>query len=645
MRIPRVFVRRRSIVILLLLLIAAFALSAASYQYSSQISANVASLSLDQIHSNTQIEASDLSHVLQKNLDGVSANLDILANTVAVSSENTSAAAQAFNSAQNATRSLTAAYFLTDQTGRIILLSNGSTTTYPPGSGFDMSERQTFTYPKANGATFFSSATPSVSNSSKDYLFISRPVYWKNNGSFAGVAASAIYLGTLGDSLEHDLSPSFQSSLGLLDSRGTILYSGNKSSIGENVFSAAYQSTLPSGLKQQFDTFLNQSLSGNSGFQDISYLGASGTLAYQPVFVNATTGNGGQVPVEFGVLYVVATDTLASSAAALIGQERFVSLGLIVGIAVVSAGCAVAILRWNRNLDRAVREKTSDLLIANSELDAKAKAEKDLMNITAHELRTPTQSILANTEILRRVIRPVVGLPQNLALDYPGQLESLGLDLTPQEIVDLVDSSYRNSQRLQRLTQSILEVARIDNKTLRLETEKFDLNELAKQCIEDTRALMKGEDWNYPKVNIELKQNQAALYVVADKTKISEVLSNLLDNAIRFSKEGDRVLVSTDQKKKKDGGGDLAIIRVTDQGPGVDREILPKLFTKFATKTGTGLGLYISKAYVEAHGGKLNYSDVVDDQNRECGASFEFTLPLDSQVRKPELQRLQAVIA
>ena len=127
------------------------------------------------------------------------------------------------------------------------------------------------------------------------------------------------------------------------------------------------------------------------------------------MFVNATTATGTQIPVQFGVLYVSAPDTLAASAVALIGQERNASLLIILGIAGVAAGLAITTLQWNRRLNETVREKTADLLNVNAQLAAKAKAEKDLLNITAHELRTPTQSILVNSEILRRVIRPILG--------------------------------------------------------------------------------------------------------------------------------------------------------------------------------------------------------------------------------------------
>ena len=620
------FLTRRSALILVLLLIVAAALSVASYEYSSQVSANIASLSVDQIHSNTQIEASDLSHLLQKSLDAVSTNLNLLASSHAVIAQNTSAAILPFSATQNSTQSLTTDYYWINQTGSIILVSNGtSATLYPSGTGTNLSDRSSFLYPKDNGTTFFSSATQSISNSSIDYIFISRPVYGPTK-TFNGVVAAAIDLRTLGRSLESDLSPSFHSQLGLLDFKGTILYSANESLIGQSVFGSAFQNILPPSLKPKFNTFLNQSLNGQAGYQDITYQGTTATLAYQPIFVNATTSSGGQVPVQFGVLYITASDTLASSASALIGQERSVSLMIILGIAAVSAGLAVTTLRWNKRLDDAVREKTSDLLVANRELDRKSQAEKDLMNITAHELRTPTQSILANTEILRRIIRPAIGLQSPLSSDQ-SKIDTLAGDIQPEEIVDLVDSSHRNAQRLQRLTQNILEVARIDNKTFRLEKENFDLNELVKQSVRDTQAFLSRDNSNHSNLTIVFRQKQPELLVDADRTKVGEVVSNILDNAVKFSNEGGKIEITTD---KNDHDERFALVIVKDEGTGVDPELLPKLFTKFATKTGTGLGLYISKSYVEAHGGTLRVENIKD--KGKTGARFSFTIPLVSSM-------------
>jgi signal transduction histidine kinase len=637
------FFTKKSALLLLLLLITALVLSIASYEYSTQVSANVANLSVDEIHSNTQIEANDLGHVLEKSLGSISSNLDVIANSRIVSTQNITGAAPLFNAAENSTKDLTFTYFWLDKNGLLLLSSHGTSQIFAPGTGVNLNNRSYFISPRDNKVTFFSAATPLLSNASVEFLFVSRPVFasiQNQSNAFNGVVGASIDLRTLGRSLQSDLSPKFQSAIGILDFKGGILYSANESIIGQNIFGSAVQNTIPPDLKPEFNAFLNQSLKGQVGLQDISYRGSSGTLAYQPIFVNATTANGGHVPVQFGVLYVTASDTLAASAAALIGQERSASLLIVLGIAGVSGGLALTTLRWNKRLDDAVKQKTADLVSANSQLAAKAKAEKDLLNITAHELRTPTQSILVNSEILRRVIRPVLGIeqPPLTTESFDGsrpEYDMLAGDIEPKEIVEMVESSYRNSQRLQKLTQNILEVARIDNNTLRLEREIFDLNDVVKQPISDARRFLYKDGDEPPANEIRFEPKQPELILKADRTKLGEVITNLLENSIKFTNERGTISVTTD----KDDKG-FAIVTVKDEGSGIDPEIFPQLFSKFATKTGTGLGLYISKAYVEAHGGKISAENNCGESK---GAIFSFTIPLTTDAVSKDEQIVNVV--
>jgi signal transduction histidine kinase len=619
---PSSLFNKRNSIIITLLIVVALVLSVASYEYSNEVSSNAATLSLNSIHSNTQIEASDLSNLLQKSLLEVSSNLNVIAHSSTVMSQNLTAASQLFGAAQNSTSSLTSAYYWLDRNGILVLVSNGSSTTiYSPGTGTNLSQRPTFTFPKDTGITYYSSATPSITNSSIDYIFISVPVFSQGNGtkSFNGVVATAINLNTLGSSLRNDLSPIFQSSIGILDFKGTILYGANQSQIGQNVFSNAIQKSIPAGIKSEFDSFLNQSLKGQSGYEDLTFNNIGATLAYQPVDVTVTNSTGAEFSQQFGVLYVVAANSLATNAAALIGQERLVTLIIILGIAGVSGALAFITLRWNRRLDELIDLRTSDLLTANENLAAKAMAEKDLLNITAHELRTPTQSILANSEILRKVIGPALGIKSANA-DPQMDDKLFASDIQPMEILNMVDSSYRNARRLQKLTQNILEVVRIDNRTFQLEKEEFDLNELVKQSIEDAKSFVNRNDDDHRKVDISFEPRQPTLLVYADRTKAGEIVSNLLDNAVRYSNHG-KIEITTDQ----DANG-FAVVRVKDNGPGIDPAIQPKLFGKFTTKSGTGLGLYICKSYVEAHGGMITAAN----NGEKGGATFTFTLPLAS---------------
>ena len=219
------------------------------------------------------------------------------------------------------------------------------------------------------------------------------------------------------------------------------------------------------------------------------------------------------------------------------------------------------------------------------------KMQKQFINIAAHELRTPTQSILGYAEML---------------------------EMEPERSRQLVNPILRNARRLQRLTGDILDVTRIESQTLRLNKEEFNLNELMSNVIRDCKSQIDSE-----KIELVYEHRSVNNIIVnADKNRLNQVISNLISNSIKFS-QGEREIISISTKKEDDKA---ITISVKDTGKGIDPEIIPRLFTKFATKseTGTGLGLFISKSIVEAHGCKIWAENNKDGK----GATFYFTLPL-----------------
>jgi two-component system, OmpR family, sensor histidine kinase VicK len=220
----------------------------------------------------------------------------------------------------------------------------------------------------------------------------------------------------------------------------------------------------------------------------------------------------------------------------------------------------------------------------------------DFVNIAAHELRAPIQPILGLTQIVRSRIK----------------------DSQEQQLLDTV---LRNAKRLQRLTQDILDVSRIESKSLDLTKELFNLNEMILNAIGDyNRVINEHQDSN---LKLEFTGPKEDIFIEADKSRINQVISNLLSNAIKFTKEGTITAAVVPNSNE-------IVVSVNDTGSGIDSEILPKLFTRFVTtttksKTGTGLGLFISKNIIEAHGGKIwgknNYP-------AGKGATFGFSLPL-----------------
>ena len=237
---------------------------------------------------------------------------------------------------------------------------------------------------------------------------------------------------------------------------------------------------------------------------------------------------------------------------------------------------------------------------ANNQLKVHDKMQKDFINMAAHELRTPIQPILGLTEIVSSKI-------------------------TNTEQRELLDTVIRNAKRLQRLADGIIDVTKIENQSLKLNKEQLNINNVIINIIDDFNKSLIVND-NY-KVNLNFNPFKETLLIEADKERISEVISNLLSNAIKFTKKGE-IFVSVEKKEDNNSDDNYALVTVRDTGTGIDPEILPKLFSKFITKSfeGLGLGLYISKYIVEAHGGKIWVENNSKDGN--CGSIFYFKLPL-----------------
>jgi two-component system sensor histidine kinase VicK len=198
----------------------------------------------------------------------------------------------------------------------------------------------------------------------------------------------------------------------------------------------------------------------------------------------------------------------------------------------------------------------------NEQFKLSDKMQKEFINIAAHELRTPTQAITGYSELLATE-------PENSKMYvYP---------------------IIRNSKRLQRLSEDILDVTRIESQSLKLTKEEFDLNDVILSIIGDYRSLLLDNENN---INLNIIYEPKTIIVNADKGRIAQVVSNLLSNAIKFTTNNKGTIYVMAEKKDSE-----IIVGLKDTGQGIDLEILPKLFTRFATKsfTGTGLGLYISK--------------------------------------------------
>jgi two-component system, OmpR family, sensor histidine kinase VicK len=227
------------------------------------------------------------------------------------------------------------------------------------------------------------------------------------------------------------------------------------------------------------------------------------------------------------------------------------------------------------------------------------RLQREFINIAAHELRTPIQPILGMAELIESTL----------------QEKKDASSIKPEEI----EMIARNARRLQKLSEEILDVARIESNSLTLHKSLFNLRDVLTLLIEDCKKQIQ-LDGREVKI---LYQQPDDIGVYVDKERIMQVLGNLLSNALKFTKHG-TITISTEQSNSNDKSH--LTVKVIDTGPGIDPALLMRLFTKFATKSehGTGLGLYISKSIVEAHGGKIWAENNKDGR----GATFTFTLPI-----------------
>jgi signal transduction histidine kinase len=243
-----------------------------------------------------------------------------------------------------------------------------------------------------------------------------------------------------------------------------------------------------------------------------------------------------------------------------------------------------------------------ELALSNEEIKQNGNMQIEFINIASHELRTPIQPILGLTQIIRSRIEDT-------------------------EQIELLDTVIRNAKRLKQLTDDIFNVTRIESHSLNLNKEQFDLNEQIEAVINDIKNQINIR-YNNNAIKLLFEVKGKGVSIKADKVRIHEVISNLLNNAIKFTNDG--TIYITTEKKKTDRGGEV-IVKIKDTGIGMPSNILPNLFSKFATastfKRGIGLGLFISKSIVESHGGKIWAKNNSDGR----GSTFYFSLPLGNR--------------
>jgi signal transduction histidine kinase len=414
------------------------------------------------------------------------------------------------------------------------------------------------------------------------------------------------------------------------DKNGIVLANGaNEDMVGESFFGPTVQNFIEQD--ETLNNLTSSLLSGYSGYGVYDYGRGERLMTQSAIFID-------REPI-FSIQLVTPSAQIYAQINQVLFTERMKMFSLLAGTSAAVVVLIVFIIKWSSSLDREVKRRTTELkesnerlALANEQLKLQEKMQKEFINVAAHELRTPIQPILGLSEILRSRLTKAPG--------WQGQ--------------DLLDIIIRNAKRLQRLAEDILDVTRIESQSLRLKKERFSLNQMVSNIIEDHRNQIlkdnietKTEDTNAG-INFIFLPAKDDIEVEADKSRIAQVISNLLSNAIKFTRqeriEAEKELSKDNQGKtilitaEKDDVRKEAVVSIRDAGIGIDSEIFPRLFSKFASKSfeGTGLGLFISRSIVEAHGGKIWAENNSGDGFEEGGATFRFSLAL-SDIRHEDI--------
>ena len=266
-------------------------------------------------------------------------------------------------------------------------------------------------------------------------------------------------------------------------------------------------------------------------------------------------------------------------------------------------GLALSSIEYNigfRESNDRLKETNELLTVQYEKVKESEKMQKEFINIAAHELRTP--------------IQPILGLTEAIYSKVKDEKQLLILEVI-----------IRNAKRLKRLTDNLLDITKIESQSLLLKKEKLNLNILISEVLKD--YVNKQRNQQKIKIVYDLK-NKEDINIEADRDRLGQVIHNLLDNALKFTTQTQQMIfVIIDKKYEGKEEKEEVIVSVKDTGEGISNKILSKLFTKFATSdptSGTGLGLYICKNIIEAHGGRI----WAENNSGEKGAIFSFTLPI-----------------
>jgi signal transduction histidine kinase len=439
-------------------------------------------------------------------------------------------------------------------------------------------------------------------------IYIAVPMINRENNQYLGLIGASIptekFFSRYGN--VHDINSQF---LVVYDKSGTILTVGaDKALVGKNFFSKTVQSFITQN--NILNNLTKNLLAGKPNVGVYDYGKTERINTGQPVIIQDTPTYFIQVVTPTKEIFAKTADTLFT--------ERLKSYSLLTAVFASVAILTIFLLKWSNTLEKEVIKRTHELnrsnvklaimsqelknsnlslQKANNQLRQNDKLQKEFINMAAHELRTPIQPILGLTDVL---------------LDKSS-------DPHQSQLLEVI---MRNARRLQRLSGDILDVSKIESSSLKLSKTPMELNEVIQTVINDFENGSKLERNKNVKIFFQPKDS---IIVYVDKDRIFQVLSNLLNNALKFTKHG-TVMISINLDDRENNKA--VKVTIQDTGIGITQELMPNLFSKFVTSSynGTGLGLFISKGIIEAHGGRI----WAENNSNGVGASFSFSLPITS---------------
>ncbi len=598
----------------------------------SEIERSAKAVALGEIQNVSMTQTHDSGKIIENALMDIVTNLKTLVNSPSVQqSKDLKDIALLMNAGQFSTQQMTDYYRIMDKNGKILATSNVLDNHQQNNKSIDQdfNNRTYFTILKDTNKLYISNLMNSINNVPR--FSISLPILIndvsKNDGInrtfsfnntnnefiptingfkkiFNGIIEASVRIDKLEKLLELTMLSSEQNEVTLLDRNEMIMFNAKKDLIGKNFFSDTVQSSIlnPLPLKEleNVNKFVKDALNGKSGIYNLNTTSQTSTFSARPISLEGD---------QFMTLLINKPYNIDAEVIYFLNLQRNFSTITILIIVFVSSILGYFLFTWNKRLQTKVNNQTiklnqniKQLKEANKQLKVHDKLQKEFLNITAHELRTPIQSIMGYAEMIK---------------SFP---EKTSAYLQPIE---------RNAQRLYKLIQDILDITKIESGNLVLNKTQFDLQEKINNVLKDLKTAKKIEGINQD-VQIIVHPSDS-FKVFADKERIYQVISNLIRNATRFTSGNEakiEIILSKVKKDKEDN--EWISVKIRDNGTGIDPEILPRLFSKFTTKSefgGTGLGLYISKKIIEAHNGTIiGYNNNLNGKIK--GATFEFILPL-----------------